>query len=339
VRPLRLLVLVLVGLTAVTGGYLWQRRADRDRHLERLESRRETLRLRLAALRAGGDALADAPGSQVALGIPSGYAGELVRAVTTRLLDRVVLNLSGIRVRKQGEVRAKLLVARVKAGTWHLDLTIQRLSAVLRPGEPEMDFGGGSDRVAAEFPVRVEEGQGHARLRFRWDSAGVANLACRDFEVEQRVEGRVVPREYLLRGEFFVTADGDAIAVQPRFAERTIEVQVEPSAATWRGVRAALDSQDTFWRCGVALKPEEIEEQLRELVARGFEVRLPDSLFRQVRLPAAVSGTLRVGDRDVQLNIRPTALKLTTDMLWYGADLETRLGDESGARPVPGGRR
>jgi len=247
-----------------------------------------------------------------------------------------VLNLSGIRVRREGEVKARLLVARVKAGTWHLDLTIQRIRAVLRPGEPRMNFGGGSDRVAVEFPVRVEEGEGHARLRFRWDSAGVANLACRDFEVEQRVDGRVVPNEYQLRGEFVVSADGDAIAVRPEFTERTIDVRVEPSPATWRGVRAALESQDSFWRCGIALKPEEIEEKLREIVARGFDVRLPDSLFRPIRLPAAVSGSLRVGTRDVELSVTPVALSLSSKMLWYGADLEMSHEDADEAQAPSG---
>jgi hypothetical protein len=336
-RPLHLMLLTVVALGAVTGGYLWQRRSDRDRRISRLEVRREALRLRLTALRPGADALADAPDSRVALGIPADYAGEIVRSVTTRLLDRVVLNLGGIRVRRQGEVKARVLVARIKAGTWHLDLTIRRIRAVLRPGEPGMDFGGGSDRVAVEFPVRVEEGAGEALLRFRWDSAGVANLACRDFEVEQAVTGWVVPGEYLLRGVFLVSADGDAIAVRPEFHERTIKVRVEPSAATWRGVRAALESQDSFWRCGVALKPEEIEEKLRDLVARGFDVHLPDSLFRPIRLPAAVRSELRVGDREVELSILPRDLKLTSKMLWYGADLETRLAAEGPSAPSPPG--
>jgi len=328
VKPLRLLLLIATAVGAVAGGYLWQRRSDREWRLSRLEDRREGLRLRLAALRAGGaDPLQGAPQTRIALGVRSEYAGEVVRAVTTRLLDRVVLNLAGIRVRREGEVRAKLLVARVKAGTWHLDLTIQRIRAVLRPGEPRMDFGGGSDRVAVEFPVRVEEGEGNAQLRFRWDSAGVANLACRDFEVEQRVDGRVVPSEYQLRGEFVVSADGDAIAVRPEFEERTIDVHVEPSAATWQGVRAALEAQDSFWRCGIALKPEEIEEKLRELVGRGCEVRLPDSLCRPIRLSAAVSGSLRVGTRDVALSVTPVALSLTSKMLWYGADLEMSRQD------------
>jgi len=330
VKPFRLGLLLLLALGSLASGYYWQRHSDRERRLTRLEQRRESLRIRLQGLRGAGDPLAGAPESRIALGIPSEYAGEIVRALTTKLLDRVVLNLGGIRVRKQGEVKAKLLVARVKAGTWYLDLTIRRIRAVLRPGEPVMDFGGGNDRVAVEFPVRVEEGEGEARLLFRWDSAGVANLACRDFEVEQRVEGRVVPSEYQLRGAFLVAADGDAIAVRPEFEDRTIRVRVAPSAATWRGVRAALESQDSFWRCGVALKPEQIEARLRELVDRGFDVKLPDALFRPIRLPAAVSGAVRVADREVALSVRPRALQLTGTMLWYGADLETRLREDAG---------
>lgn len=325
-KPRRLLLLVLACGVAVATGYLWQRRWDREARLTRLEDRREGLRVRLAALR-GDDPLASAPDSGVALGIPSRYAGEVVRAVTTRLLDRVVLNLEGIRVRRQGEVKAKLLVARVKAGTWHLDLTIDRIRAVLKPGEPTMDFGGGSDRVAVQLPVSVEEGEGAARLRFRWDSAGVANLACRDFEVEQAVAGRVVPSTYRLRGDFLVTADGDAIAVKPEFEDRTLLVRVEPSAATWQGVRDALEAQDSFWRCGVALEPAEIEAKLREIVDRGFDVRLPDSLFRPIRLPASVRGSLDVAERSVGLTVAPTDLQLTPAMLWYGADVRVELGD------------
>ena len=90
-RPLRLLILILVALLAVTGGYLWQRRADRDSRLAVLESQRDSLRLRLAALRAGGDLLAEAPRSRIALGIPSGYAGApapMQPAAPKRAMDR-----------------------------------------------------------------------------------------------------------------------------------------------------------------------------------------------------------------------------------------------------------
>jgi len=189
-----------------------------------------------------------------------------------------------------------------------------------------MDFGQGSDLVGVRFPVHVDEGSARAAIRFRWDSHRLANVVCRDFTVSESVSGAAVPSRYELQGAFRIAADGEAITVLPEFQDRRIRVRVRPDGETWLRVQRALEAQDSFWRCGIAMNPADVIGRLRALTDRGFDVGLPDTLFREIRLPATLQRSLRFGGRHVELEIAPRELSLTPRMLWYGADVDTRLG-------------
>jgi hypothetical protein len=329
-RVRRALISILLLVAVAAGFALLHRRRTRNGELDRLRGERDRLRAELSAQVARDPVVGAPPPGQIAVGISSAFASDLVRTITTRLLDRVVLRLSGVRAHAQGDLETKVLFRRVKAGTWHLDLTFERIRAVLRPGEPEMDFGQGSDLVAVRFPVHVEEGTADAAIRFRWDSHRLANVVCRDFAVTERVSGAAVPSRYELKGAFRITADGEAITVLPEFEDRRLRVKVRPDEETWRRLRSALEAQDSFWRCGIAMNPEDVMGRLRGLTERGFDVGLPDVLFRDIRLPATLQRSLRFEGRDVQLQIVPRQLSLEPRMLWYGADVETRLSERSG---------
>jgi len=139
-----------------------------------------------------------------------------------------------------------------------------------------------------------------------------------------------VPSRYELNGAFRIAADGEAITVLPEFEDRKLRVRVRPDEETWERVRTALEAQDSFWRCGIAMDPADVMRRLQGLTDRGFDVGLPDALFREIRLPATLQRSLRFEGRNVELEIVPRELSLTPRLLWYGADVETRLSEASG---------
>jgi len=323
-RALRLLVLVtLVGV----GAYLWWRPS-----LAQLRADREALRQSFAELAAADPSLRGVPDGDVVIGIPSGYAQGVIEQVATHFLDRVVLHLEGIRFQHQGEVKKKILFGRMKLGTWSLDVEFRRIESVLHAGKPTVELGGGN-RVAIAIPVRTDEGQASAQLSFRWDSHRVANLVCRDFEVTQKVDARILPATYDVKGEFLLSADATAVTAKPRFRDQRLRVRVKPSQETWQGIRAALERQDSFWKCGIALKPDDVMDRLRGMLDKGIEIKLPDALFRPIRVPATVRETLGEGDSQLDLSVRPGEFRVTQSLLWYSAAVKAQARREPPTKP------
>jgi hypothetical protein len=99
-------------------------------------------------------------------------------------------------------------------------------------------------------------------------------------------------------------------------------------------VRAALEEQDQILRCGLAIDPDEIMPRLAQLLRRGFEVTLPRSLFRAVDLPAGVRREVSVDERRVDLAVSTRALRITSEAVWYAAEVRAR-GRVGAAPSVP----
>ena len=69
---------------------------------------------------------------------------------------------------------------------------------------------------------------------------------------------------------------------------------------------------------------------------KGFDVKLPRSLFRPVDFPAAVREDVLIEDRRVDLAVQTHALRITPVAVWYGADVHTRIAAEGATRPSAG---
>jgi hypothetical protein len=64
-----------------------------------------------------------------------------------------------------------------------------------------------------------------------------------------------------------------------------------------------------------------LKEKLGKIVGRGFNVKIPQKIFKPVKLPAGVSQSLEVQGLKLALQVKPTAVLIASDRLWYGADV------------------
>ena len=60
---------------------------------------------------------------------------------------------------------------------------------------------------------------------------------------------------------------------------------------------------------------------MQKIIDKGFEVKLPPKLFREITLPASVEQSVTFKGRTVSLDARPLGLQVTPFMLWYGVAL------------------
>lgn len=308
--------------------------AEAEARIAELHAAHEALHDSLEALVAGDSLLlaAAADTGQVIVALREPLVENLVNEVTRRYLDRVEVHLTpDVEVEESGEIRVKVLVARVKAGDWHVHLTIHRIDGVLRAKPPEVTVTG-TNRLGLALPVTLEDGRGEATLRFRWDAAGVAGAVCGDFETTQRITGRVLPAGYTIDGAFVLSANERTIVAEPEFPAEKFRLVVDLSPESWDEVRRTLASQDKIFKCGIALDPPDVIQKLRALGRKGFNVKLPRSIFRTVELPASVSEAVTVETRRVELSVRPNVLRVTPRTFWYSAAVETAISD---AVPAP----
>jgi hypothetical protein len=63
---------------------------------------------------------------------------------------------------------------------------------------------------------------------------------------------------------------------------------------------------------------------LRALAARGIEVRLPDSIFRTVSLPARLQKSVRVSHRTVGLRLTGESLRIEPATLWSSVSVQVQ---------------
>ena len=287
-------------------------RKHRERH-ERLEDLVADDPFLREAIRVKGD---------LAMAVRADFALGVIREVAKRYFDRVDLRLGDIDVVRQGTLTKDTFLGRIRAGDWTVSLSIHEVNGVLRAGEPEVGFLDGN-RVALAFPVHLEQGQGRARVDFNWDSRGIANLVCRDFELTQEIDGTVTPEAYPVRGTFALDATDRTLIARPAFS-RDFRIKLDLSPGSWDAVRARLREQDRFSKCGVAMDPEKVLAQLRELAGNGFNVRVPARVFRNIELRAHVADKVTVAQREVGVAVTRNALYTSPDLLWYSARVAVR---------------
>lgn len=274
-----------------------------------------------------GDALlanASEDTGQVAVGLGAPLVKGVFEEVARRYLDHVVLDLvRDIHVREGGEVKTKTFLGTVKAGDWKVDLTIHRIRGVFRARAPRAELVDGG-RVRLGLGIVLENGGGETTLHFRWDASGVAGVVCRDFEVKEQLTGIVLPDQYPVSGSFLLSAGTDTVMARPQFPDKPFRLRTDMTEESWQKVRKILESQDTFFKCGIALDPDAIMPRLKALTTNGFDLRLPRTLFRPVELPASLRQSVQVEEHAVDLSVKPNALKVTPEALWLSASIRAR---------------
>ena len=302
--------------------------AQTSAELDALENTRDQLRERLAAVRAADPRLLQAPAADVLIGMPVTFTSGLVQEVTRAFLDQVEIVLRDIKVHKEDDVKAKTWLGTITPGRFVLDLALQEVHALLKPGMPEVDFKG--DRLSLALPVALSEGEGRATVTFDWKSSGLGSVVCEDFKVVQQVSGRVAPHSYTIKGGFALSVEDGLLVAGPDFPDLVVRLIVEPSEQTWRGVDAAI--KERSWKCEKALNAVNVTGILKDLLAKGFNVRVPKKIFKPIRLPAGLQASLSLEGQPYALGVTPLALRITPDILWFGADVSAGRG---AASPVP----
>jgi hypothetical protein len=89
-------------------------------------------------------------------------------------------------------------------------------------------------------------------------------------------------------------------------------------------VEEALRSQDVSGKCGTLMDPDKGLVHLRALAARGIKVRLPDSIFRTVSLPARLQKSVEVSHRTVGLRLTGESLRIETATLWSSVSVQVQ---------------
>jgi hypothetical protein len=294
--------------------------------LARLEQVRDGLRRRLAELRAADPLLSEAPAADVLIGLPAAFATDLVEQVTAGFLQEVELVIEDVEVSKEGEVSARVLFGTVHPGRYALDVTLDRAVGRLRPGPPVVEFRDG--RVHVSLPVALAGGEARGTVRLRWESQGVASAICEDFEATTPVAGSVQPRSYRVQGAFELANEGGRLTARPRFKDLVVNLEVQPSQATWDAVGRLIE--DRSLRCRTALKVVDVPSVLRGFLAKGFRVRVPSAVFPSIQFPGGLEQELSFEGRTYELALRPTELKVLPDLLWYGAELSAEADAAEG---------
>jgi hypothetical protein len=295
-------------------------------HLRELQAQHSLLHARLESSLGEEPLLArpEVSGGDVVVAIRTQYLNGLIKEVGRRYLDRVVLDFEDVHADEKGELKKKTFLGEIKLGDWSVKLNLNHIHGTLGGYTPDLHVAAGNT-VTITMPVSIVSGHGEGTLHFAWSAHSLVNVVCHDFEVDEALEANVLPGQYHLRGAFSIAADGNQVVARPQFLRDKYRIRIDLTPESWGRLRAALDAQDTLGKCGLAMNPDDVMPQLKALANTGFDIKLPKSLFRPVELPASLHSQVEVEGTQVDVEITPQLLKLTPDVLWYGAAVKGRI--------------
>jgi hypothetical protein len=338
VRRAALLVVAGLPLLAAGGVAVWLARRPSlpppptPAELEGLKARREELQRQLdEALARDDQGLGQAPKAGILIGVPTVLTRDVVQQVVGGLFAETTLTLRNLKAKVSKDVRAKMVFRKRTIGHIDLQVDIHEVQGLLKPGKPRLAFG--QNRIAVTLPVRVAEGHGRATLHAFWDSRGIANAVCGDVEVHPEVTGTVVPADYELSGAFRFRTEGEQIVLEPDFPELAVRIYVKATEESWKVVERVVEERNAA--CRFALDKVDLRQRLETLLGKGFNVKIPRKILKPVRLPAGIQKSLEMQGVRLTLQLAPTALVITPDRLWYGADVRARAGPKPAAAPPP----
>jgi hypothetical protein len=262
------------------------------------------------------------------------FVTHLLRTVLREYLDRVELDLyPEKKVHKTKDLPVDTPIGVIAVGAWDVRVTVNHIKGVLQTRNPSLAITG-TNRIHVALPISIVQGRGAITLYFKWDSKGIANVVCRDFETTQHLSGTVVPDDYGLAGDFVLTSQGERLIADPEFPREKYSIHVNLDAGSWDQVWRILQDQNRVEKCGLFMHPQDVMERLRKVSLKGVKVKLPKKMFRPVDFPISISRSVEVGDRRVELTAVPKTLRVTPEAFWYSAALTTRFGAAPTVEPT-----
>jgi hypothetical protein len=294
-----------------------------------LEKERDGLQTRLEAL-SGNDLWAQGmPDASVRIGVPTTLAADLIQRVATGFVDHITIELKNLKVRKSGRIKKVITL-----GDYDLRVTVNRVTAKLKTGKPDVKFGG--NMVAVAMPVGVDTGDWRATINFKWDGKNVSGAVCGDLDITQEMTGGVWPDRYAVAGAITLTASPQQILAEPVFPLIRVKLRVKPSDESWAAAQKILD--DKTGACGFVLDRVDVMGTVRRLIDKGFVVRLPTEKIRPLALPVGINPSMTVRGEKVAMGIRVSDLAITPQMIWLGADVAVAIGEEAAAKSAGSSR-
>lgn len=328
---------IVVSLLVVGGvlGY-FALRTDRTRgpapttaQIQALASERDRLGGELQALLAdhAGLDLAPALPANVLIGVPTSFAGDLVTQMVTGLFSEVRLHLTGIETSAEGTVTVPL---GGNVGRYSVFVDVKEIKAVLRPGQPELRFGG--DRIGFRLPVTLALGQGTAAIDVRWQGRGMAAV-CGNLDFSTVISSGVQPATHDVAGELQLAVVDDTLVARASLEPTTTRVVLQPTEQTWAALEVAMGEirKDLSAMCVAAINRLNTRRIVEGVIDRGFPVNVPAQVIDQVTVPARIETSIALPDRRVTLEARPMDVRVTGEMLWYGATLGAAVAAPSPA--------
>jgi hypothetical protein len=274
-----------------------------------------------------------AKGSELIVGVRAPVVQRVLREAARVYFGRVQVDLGALDADARGRVDRDTFLGRMKVGEWRLEIHIAKLRVPLRAKNPKLRVLR-TNELELQLSLEAAEAAGQVALRFEWDSASIANLVCRDFEVSRELEGRTLRQEHTVGGTFRLSGGPDAVRAEPLESDDVIYLKLDLAPESWDAVAQALESQDSLGRCGLILDPQKALEQLKARAAEGFRVKLPSVLFKSLRIPGTFEHTARIDGRPVAVELRARAVQVTSRAVWSRAGVGVEKGDGgSGAAP------
>jgi hypothetical protein len=302
--------------------------------IEGLKAERARLQEELRSSLSDDARLKDAPPGAVLIGVPATLVEAIVSEALTGPLRNVRLTLKDVvKVERKDTIRAKTFLGMMTLGHYALTVNVREVVAVMRPKTPTLAFGG--NRVAIDLPVSVESGAVKASLLFSWDGRKLAGAVCGDLTSEHDLRATVPPTAARLRGRFDLEARGERLIVKPAIAPIELAFKIEPRQQTWDFIDELIESKNAV--CEAALRKAAVGQKVKDLVARGFKVRVPNNWLHEMTLPASFRDTVDVKGASAGFAITPAGVSVTKTRVWYGADLALRreASAKSAATPRP----
>lgn len=308
-------------------------------NLSKLRERRAVLQDSLAAMAARDPLLeiAKTDSSEITLALSEVFLGKLLQEITTRYLDRVVIDLGpGVTGRGKGDLDIQTPFGQMTVGKWKVLVSVRQFGGILGAGEPRFEISG-TNRVHLAVPVRIQRGRGEMTLSFEWNSNSIFNIVCRDFKTVQVIRGTVLPQEHIVMGDLILSAADRGIVVDPELPRQKFPISMALDKDSWKQVREALKDQDKLLRCGLLINPDSVISRLQKLGEKGLRFKLPKVFFRTVTLPAGVTRSVRILNSSVEIVAVPRGLRISPGLVWFGADVKAQRSTDPGQRiPLPG---
>lgn len=328
-RRLWLVATVLVAAVAVLSAFALsaQRAANRRENdeLGALAAHERALRDTLSRMLERDPILtyARSDTSGIVVALSESLLVDILHGVARVYLDRIEVNLSDLQGHGEGGVERPTPIGHRTLGRWSVKVSVNRMSGLLTALDPTVDVTR-TNRVHLVLPIVIVRGRGDLTLHFAWNSQGIFNLVCRDFETTLPLSAEVLRQQHDVRGDLVLSAQGDGIVIDPEFPPDHYPISMTLNDESWKRIRAALEEEDRPGRCGLIMNADSVVVGLQRLGISGLKFRLPRAIFRTLRLPASLTPSVQILDSPVDLAVRPHALRLSPGLVWYSAEVDAR---------------